>query len=145
MKTCTVNEAVFPACLDELANMCQCVTDAARNHGMDDRNVWKLETAVDEACTNITCYGYKDRPDGTIRLRWECRNDQFAVTIEDNGTPFDQSQPSNPDLESDLCSRKPGGLGRYIMKQFLDGMHYQRKNGTRSEERRVGKSVDYGV
>ncbi|MGI6455942.1 MAG: ATP-binding protein [bacterium] len=128
MKTATLNEMVFPARLEELANICQVVTEAARSVGMGDKNIWKLETAVDEACTNITCYGYKGRDNGTIKLAWKREGDYFRITIEDEGIPFDQSQPTKPDLNSDLCERQTGGLGRFIMHQFLDDMHYEHRN-----------------
>jgi serine/threonine-protein kinase RsbW len=126
MSTILSNEVVFPARIEQLANICQTVTDAARGCGMDDRNLWKLETAVDEACTNIACYGYQGRADGFIVIRWECKNGFLYVTIEDSGIPFDQSQPTAPDLDCDLCKRKAGGLGRFIMRKFLDDMRYQR-------------------
>ena len=95
---------------------------------MADCNLWKLETSIDEACTNITCYGYQGDPEGKIVVRWDCRDGNFIVTIEDMGLPFDQSEPTYPDFTSNVCKRKVGGLGRYIMRQFLDGLHYRRDN-----------------
>jgi len=130
MKKSTSNEVVCRACLDDLPEICRIVTDAARHCGMEDGNLWKLETSIDEACTNIACYGYRGNPNGTITIRWECRGDNFLVTIEDNGMPFDQTQPTHPDFTTNICQRKVGGLGRYIMRQFLDGMDYRRKNNT---------------
>lgn len=81
---------------------------------------------MDEACTNIVSYGYKDREDGMISVRWETNGDCFIVTIEDTGIPFDQTTPTHPDFDCDICDRKVGGLGRFIMTQFLDGMSYER-------------------
>lgn len=122
------NVLEFKACLDDLPCICEAVTDAARDCGMDERCVWKLEVSMDEACTNIVSYGYKGNPDGKIWLRWYCDGDMFTITIEDEGIEFDQTQPTNPDFNAKLCDRKPGGLGRYIMREFMDHLEYRRHN-----------------
>ena len=114
------------ASLDHVALLLETLTDAARQSGMCEKNVWKLETSVDEALTNIICYGCKGREDGVLRVRWEKDAERFVVTIEDDGVPFDQTQPTHPDFDCEICDRKVGGLGRYIMSQFLDGMRYER-------------------
>ncbi|MBI1390553.1 MAG: ATP-binding protein [bacterium] len=122
------HNAVFTASIEELPSICGMVCQAAKDMGMADGNLWKLETAVDEACTNIACYGYKGRKDGKIWIRWRLKGDQFVIVIEDEGLPFDQTKPTHPDLSADICKRKVGGLGRFIMQKFMDEMHYDRKN-----------------
>lgn len=122
------NQAVFTATVEELPNICQLIHEAAVEHGMDEASVWKLETAVDEACTNIASYGYCGRNDGLIWLKWGSHPDGFYVVIEDEGVPFDQTMPTQPDFTSELCKRKAGGLGRFIMRQFVDELDYQRNN-----------------
>jgi len=126
----THNQAVFPACVDQIPVICSTINDAARGAGMAEPNIWKFETAVDEACTNIACYGYQGQCSGEIRLVWQIQNGNFVLTIEDEGIPFDQSEPTNPDLECDICKRKIGGLGRHIMRNFLDEMVYKRVGKT---------------
>ncbi len=118
-----------PASLEQVCHVLEIITDAARISGMDEKNIWKLETSMDEACTNIVSYGYKDRADGQLWINWKKSKNQFIVTIEDTGLAFDQSEATEPDLECDICKREIGGLGRFIMSQFLDGMKYERKNG----------------
>lgn len=131
MTQSNIQNAVFPAKVEELGAICSMVHEAARACGMADANIWKLETAVDEACTNIACYGYRDIKDGKIWLQWECASDRFIVTIQDTGIAFDQTQPTDPDFTSELCKRQVGGLGRFIMRQFVDDMVY-RRNGEKN-------------
>ncbi|MBZ0256335.1 ATP-binding protein [bacterium] len=123
----TKSEAVFSASVDVLPEICRQVCDAAKSVGMVDGNLWKLETAVDEACTNIACYGYKGHAPGKIWIRWHKDGNSFVVEIEDDGDPFDQSKPTNPNLSDDICKRKVGGLGRFIMHKFMDEMTYKRE------------------
>ncbi len=117
------------ASLEQICQVLEIITDAARIAGMDEKSVWKLETSLDEACTNIVNYGYKDRSDGKLWFNWNKTNNQFVITIQDAGLEFDQSEPTAPDLDCDICKRQIGGLGRFIMSQFLDGMKYERKDG----------------
>ena len=123
------HQSTFRACLDELPTICNAVTEAARMSGMDEKNIWKLEVALDEACTNIACYGYKDQNDGKIWMSWRCNNGNFEVQIEDEGVAFDQTQPTSPDFVSKACDRKPGGFGRYIIREFTDQLRYKRIRG----------------
>ena len=128
MKKLSENEVEFPASVDEIGAICEFVRKIAAHAGMVEKNVWKLETSIGEACTNIVLYGYCDRSDGTIRLRWGSRNDEFFITLVDDGHPFDQAQPTHPDLCCEISERQIGGLGRYIMKEFLDEMIYEHNN-----------------
>jgi len=123
-----VHELEFNACMDELPSICDAITKAARQYGMDEKCVWKLEVSLDEACTNIASYSYTSGESGKIWLKWQCENDNFILTIEDEGPEFDQTQPTNPDLNEKLSNRKPGGLGRYIMREFMDHLEYKREN-----------------
>ncbi len=120
------NCATFNASIDELPYICELITKAARESGMEEENLWKLETSVDEACTNIACYSYSGSEEGKIWVHWEQQGDKFVVTLKDEGIPFDQTEPTSPNLSADICQRKAGGLGRYIMSRFLDGMEYSR-------------------
>ena len=123
------NQHVFRACTDEIPRVCQTVVDAARSCGMEEKNAWKLEVSIDEACTNIACHGYANQCDGTILVGWEQSGGSFIVTIQDEGKPFDQTIPTYPDFTTDICQRKAGGLGRHIMREFLHDMKYKRENG----------------
>lgn len=125
------HKITFTASIEEVPRMCESITEAARNAGMQDRNLWKLETAVDEALTNICCYGYQCKQDGKIWINWETEGGFFCLTIEDTGIPFDQTQPTTPNFTQNICDRKIGGLGRHIMRNFLDDMKYK-YNGERN-------------
>ena len=129
MNKATNNKTVCQACIDEVPSLCHMAREAAHALWMDENSLCKLEVSVDEACTNIACYSYQGNPDGKIWLTCECHDGNFIVTIEDTGVAFDQTQPMYPDFESDIRCRKRGGLGRYIMQNFLDELSYERKNG----------------
>jgi serine/threonine-protein kinase RsbW len=90
---------------------------------------YEVQTAVDEACTNIINYAYAGKG-GMITITCELHDSDFVVTISDNGKQFDPIKVPPPDLESGLNERKIGGLGIYFMKKLMDDVSYSfDKNG----------------
>jgi serine/threonine-protein kinase RsbW len=83
----------------------------------------EVQTAVDEACTNIINYAYSGKG-GVITITCNKQDQYFVVTIRDNGKPFDSASVSPPDLEAGLNERKIGGLGIYLMKKLMDDVSY---------------------
>lgn len=92
--------------------------------------VLEVQTAVDEACTNIMEYAYSQEG-GIITITCELQDNDFVVIIRDKGKPFDPSSVPLPDLEADLDKRRIGGLGIYFMRKFMDEVSYSfdAKNG----------------
>jgi serine/threonine-protein kinase RsbW len=88
-----------------------------------EAGVFEVQTAVDEACTNIIKYAYS-KGVGIITINCEMQGNDFVVTIRDKGKPFDPSSVPPPDLEADLDKRKIGGLGIYLMRIMMDDVSY---------------------
>jgi serine/threonine-protein kinase RsbW len=93
-----------------------------RQFGMEE-GVLEVQTAVDEACTNIIKYAYSNQG-GSIGVSCQLQGNDFTVTITDRGKPFDPGTVPPPDLKSDLDSRRIGGLGIYLMKELMDDVSY---------------------
>lgn len=88
-----------------------------------ETGVFEVQTAVDEACTNIMKYAYPEKG-GVITVTCEMQGNDFVVTIKDKGKPFDPSSVPPPDLEADLDKRKIGGLGIHLMRKLMDDVSY---------------------
>ncbi|MBM3119749.1 MAG: ATP-binding protein [Chloroflexi bacterium] len=88
-----------------------------------DAGVFEVQTAADEACTNIIKYAYAEEG-GIINITCEVRDNNFVVTIKDKGKPFDPSSVLPPDLETDVDKRRIGGLGIYLMRKLMDDVSY---------------------
>ena len=73
-------------------------------------------------------YGYPEEA-GQIRVRVEIRDDRVAViTLEDRGIPFNPLK-EEPDIHLLLEDRPVGGLGIFIVRQTMDEVDYDYKNG----------------
>jgi len=88
-----------------------------------DAGVMEVQTAVDEACTNIIKYACSEKG-GVIAIICGIQGDDFVVTIRDKGKPFDPSAVPPPDLDSGLEKRRIGGLGVYLMRKLMDDVSY---------------------
>jgi serine/threonine-protein kinase RsbW len=115
----------------ELANLSvigDFIADSMRNFGLDDRKIFKVQMAVDEACTNIINYGYTAEV-GMINISCRRRDEDVMVVIKDTGKPFDPTSVPPPDLDANLEEREIGGLGVYFMKTLVDEVKYEFRDG----------------
>lgn len=94
----------------------------------------RLQIAVDEAVTNIIEHGYQDQPRGNaaIHLSTQVTEDEFRITIADQGTRFDPHSLDDIDIASHVASGNNGGLGVFLMRRIMDVVDYRFENGKRN-------------
>lgn len=115
MKTLT-----FPGSYSSLVKIGDFVTEAAKSIGFDGFELYKIETAVDEACSNIIEHAYGQENLGDIVVSVNTDLKKITITLTDFGIPFDPQYIKQPNLESDLQDRDDHGLGVYMMRQWMD-------------------------
>jgi serine/threonine-protein kinase RsbW len=108
--------------LENLSVIADFIATAMRQIGAEE-SIFEVQTAVDEACTNIIQHGYSGKG-GIITISCELQDDDLVVTIRDRGTPFDPGSVPPPDLEADWERRKVGGLGMYLMRKLMNDVSY---------------------
>jgi serine/threonine-protein kinase RsbW len=118
---------IVPGQFEQLAQIAEFVTRAAREAGLTDDDVFHVEMAVDEACSNIIEHAYADCS-GDIDLA--CRSSApgaFEITIHDLGRPFDPDVVGMPKIElpAELADLDEGGLGLYFMRKLMDEVRFE--------------------
>lgn len=108
--------------LENLSVIADFVAKTMRQLGIEE-HIYEVQTAVDEACTNVIEYAYADR-EGVITISCELQGEDFVISIMDNGKPFDPTSVPPPDLEGNWDTRRIGGLGIYLMKKLMDEVSY---------------------
>lgn len=105
--------------------ICDFVANGARKSGLSDTDVFHIELACDEACTNIVEHAYgKDRK-GDIRVQWELSPSQFIIKLHDNGRSFKPERvPKPPKQPIEPDNLKIGGLGLHFMKKLMDEVDF---------------------
>lgn len=121
-------QLVIPSEYEAIGSARAFVIQEAESAGLDDRAVYHVQLAVDEACTNIVEHAYGGSDMGEIILT--CGTGQlqgepcFLVRITDHGIPFDPESIPAPNLSSDPDELRIGGLGIYFMRQMMDRVEY---------------------
>ncbi len=121
---------VIPGVLEEVASVCDFVSEAAEAVGLDDRGVYHCQMAVDEWCTNIIEHGYEGQNEAAqIEVRLRLEPAKLSVTICDDCAPFDPTTLPDPDPKQPLEERQPGGLGWFFIRKIMSEVHYEFKDG----------------
>jgi anti-sigma regulatory factor (Ser/Thr protein kinase) len=107
--------------LDEIRDF---VGEIAQSGGFNDKDVYNIQLATDEAASNIIEHAYKGVSDGLLEVSCGMKDDDITVILVDHGEPFDPSDIPMPNLKADLSERKIGGLGLYLMRKLMDDVRY---------------------
>jgi len=116
--------------LENIPVVAEFISNSLQQFGMDEGKIFDVNVAVDEACTNIIEHAYSPDEEGTIEIRCKALDDnKAAVSIKDHGKPFDQTRPVVVDTTSSLEERRPGGLGLFFIRELVDEIYYEYKDG----------------
>ena len=99
--------------------------------GEDDRRL--IGISVEELFTNIASYAYGESK-GKVWLTWDIRRagedrKEAVIRFQDEGFPYDPFEREDPDLNLPVEKRPVGGLGIFMVKQFMDDIGYEYKEG----------------
>lgn len=119
----------FPGRYDSLEKIAFLVQQAAQEFGLDSCAAYGVETAVDEACSNIIEHAYGGENKGTIELTYEIVGSELIITLKDSGRKFNPKKINPPNLTAPLKNRQAHGLGLYFMRQWMDEIRFERIQG----------------
>ena len=105
------------------------VSDLARRSGFPPQQAAQIEMAVDEACTNAIQHGTLraaavEEHAKNMSLRVDVTPGRIGITLIDNGQKYAFEEYRKEDLDRALEQMQVGGLGLYIIKQFMDEVLY---------------------
>ena len=78
-------------------------------------------------CIRDRSYAYDDGGEHWIDLRIELDPERLAVTVEDEGAPFNPFARAAPDTTLSIEERQIGGLGIHLVKRIMDEVSYVRR------------------
>jgi anti-sigma regulatory factor (Ser/Thr protein kinase) len=111
-----------------LAFIRKVTSDLARKGGFVDEALSQIEMAIDEACANAILY-QNTGPNQALCLKVELSREDFRITLRDRGAPFDFDALGLFDIKQQNETANPGGLGIYIIKNFMDEVSYEHLEG----------------
>ena len=110
-----------------IRDVCRFVRDGAAAAGFDEDELFRLELACDEACTNVIEHAYGGENQGELTISYQVNGNLFEITIVDHGRAFTPEQIKKPDIpqSADEAEKlKVGGLGLHIIRQVMDSIEY---------------------
>lgn len=130
-KTDSAAELDIEATDDNLDKVMQFVDEHLEAAGCPMKSQMQIDIAVEEIFINIARYAYY--PDkGRAVVRVEVNGDplQVKITFIDHGKPYDPLAKEDPDVTLSAEDRPIGGLGIFMVKQTMDDIQYEYKDGS---------------
>lgn len=119
----------FPGRYESLERIASFIRAEAETTLLSHSDVFAVETAVDEAVSNIIEHAYQGEEKGEIICTCITNTDGIKITLEDTGIPFDPQSIPVPNLDVPLMDRSDHGLGVYMMRKWMDDVRYEFENG----------------
>lgn len=120
-----MNTVNLPAEYKSLEKISKFVVQAAREAGLSDQDIYEVDLAVDEACSNIIDHAYGGEGIGDMRCTVEVSKGTLKVILNDHGRPFDPTLVPEPVVNVPLQKLKRRGAGVYLMRKIVDELHYE--------------------
>lgn len=90
----------------------------------------QIMMAAEELFINIAHYAYGGQPgEAVLSMRTEQEPPRFCMTFRDRGIPYNPLEHEDPDITLPAEERQIGGLGIYLIKNTMDKMAYENKDG----------------
>ncbi|MBQ7516465.1 MAG: ATP-binding protein [Schwartzia sp.] len=91
---------------------------------------FQIELVTEEIFVNIASYAYP-ASSGSVVIERRTMTDPPALclTFRDSGIPYDPLQQEPPDLTLELKDRPIGGLGVFLVREIVDEMRYEYRDG----------------
>jgi serine/threonine-protein kinase RsbW len=112
------------AVLDNIPRAIEFVTGHARTTGFEDQAIYQIQVAADEACANVVEHAYANMEAGEMEVACFVDGRMFVVAVRDWGQSFDPDEIADPEINAPLEERTLGGLGLFLIRQFMEEVQY---------------------
>jgi serine/threonine-protein kinase RsbW len=112
------------AVLENVPKVIDCVAQSAREAGFDEQDLYGIQLAVDEACANVVQHAYAGQAPGDMEVSCSFDDQMLVIRVRDWGRGFVPEDVPEPDIDAPLEERCLGGLGLFLIGQFMDQVQY---------------------
>lgn len=115
--------------VQQISKLADFVDAIAEEASIDPSLAMSLNLALEEAVTNVVMYAYPAGEEGDVDIVSELSDGSLLFTISDKGIPFDPTKKEDADITLGVEERQIGGLGIFLVRQLMDTVEYERKDG----------------
>ena len=107
------------------------IDENLENVGCSMKSQMQIDIAAEEIFVNICKYAYHpDKGRAVVRVAVTDEPVQVKITFIDHGKPYDPLLKDDPDVSLSAEEREIGGLGIFMVKQTMDAVEYEYKEGS---------------
>ena len=115
--------------IQQIPQLADFVETIAQEKQLDQSMAMGINLALEEAVSNVILYAYPKETDGLVDVEAFLRKDSLEFIIVDSGKPFDPTAAPAIDPNAPAEERPIGGLGIHLVRQLMDSVSYERKDG----------------
>ena len=115
--------------VQEIPQLAEFVDGVCEAVGFDSAVTMQMNLALEEAVVNVMNYAYPKGTKGDVCIEAEMENGEVRFVIIDSGTPFDPTAKAEVDTTLSAEDRPIGGLGIFLVRQLMDAVSYEYKDG----------------
>jgi serine/threonine-protein kinase RsbW len=106
--------------------------------GLAPDAVWRFQVALDELLSNLARHG---APGAEVGLELSLEGGVLELTVTDDAASFNPLEVPPPASSADIESRPVGGLGIALVRNLMDEVRYERREGRNrlTLRRRLGR------
>jgi serine/threonine-protein kinase RsbW len=94
-------------------------------YGYEERDIFAIELALQEAVTNAVRHGNRNNPTKSVRVGLLVCAHGVWIRVADQGAGFDPSSVPDPTLPENL--QRENGRGVFLMRQLMDDVSFNRR------------------
>jgi serine/threonine-protein kinase RsbW len=120
--TVTTADFTIPSDLGEVRRVQGDIKDALAAAAFDEKDLFSIELALEEALVNAIKHGNQLDPDRKVRVQYQVSPERFEIRIEDEGDGFNPEEVPDPTLPENLA--RPCGRGLLLIRSFMNDVSY---------------------
>lgn len=125
-----MKELTVEASVENIGEVTEFIDRQLEESGCPVKEQIQIDIAIDELFGNIAHYAYNpDTGPATVQMEVRQEPSEVIITFIDNGIPYNPLAKADPDVTLSAEKREIGGLGIYMVKQSMDEISYEYKNG----------------
>ena len=89
----------------------------------------RIRLACEELLRNVISYAYEDDKPHEVEIGFALFDKRLAITVSDDGRPFNPFREEPPDTQASIENRELGGLGIHLVRNVMSKVTYGRHAG----------------
>ena len=115
--------------VQEVPQLSAFVDEVCEACGVEMMTTMQMNLAIEEAVVNVMSYASPEGTKGYVDISAHSDNSGLTFVISDSGKPFDPTTKGDVDTTLPAEERSIGGLGIHLVKQLMDNIQYEYKDG----------------